>query len=61
MPVRTSGCCITTSARELHTPLVETLRTILQRGERKGLFRRGVDPVQRGLFLSSAAIATLLT
>ena len=38
--------------RELHSPLVETLRGILQRGEREGLFRRGVDPVQ--LYISIA-------
>ena len=38
--------------RELHTPLVETLRDILRRGERQGLFRRGVDPVQ--LYISIA-------
>jgi len=38
--------------RELHTPLVETLRAILRRGERQGLFRRGVDPVQ--LYISIA-------
>ena len=39
--------------RELHTPLVETLRGILRRGERQGLFRHGVDPVQ--LYISIAA------
>ena len=38
--------------RELHSPLVGTLRDILQRGERKGLFRRGVDPIQ--LYISIA-------
>jgi AcrR family transcriptional regulator len=38
--------------RELHSPLVETLRTILRRGERAGYFRRGVDPVQ--LYISIA-------
>jgi AcrR family transcriptional regulator len=38
--------------RELHSPLVETLRGILRRGERAGLFRRGVDPVQ--LYISIA-------
>lgn len=38
--------------RELHSPLVETLRGILRRGEREGLFRRGVDPVQ--LYISIA-------
>ena len=38
--------------RDLHAPLVETLRGILRRGERAGLFRRGVDPVQ--LYISIA-------
>ena len=38
--------------REMHSPLIETLRGILRRGEREGLFRRGVDPVQ--LYISIA-------
>ncbi len=38
--------------REMHSPLVGTLRAILRRGERQGLFRRGVDPVQ--LYISIA-------
>src|SRR5204862_5639721 len=38
--------------RELHSPLVETLRAILRRGARQGLFRAGVDPVQ--LYISIA-------
>jgi len=38
--------------RELHSPLVETLRAILRRGARQGLFRPGVDPVQ--LYISIA-------
>jgi len=37
---------------KLHSPLVETLRGILRRGEREGLFRPGVDPVQ--LYISIA-------
>ena len=37
----------------LHAPLVDTLRDILRRGERSGLFRRGIDPVQ--LYISIAA------
>jgi AcrR family transcriptional regulator len=37
---------------KLHTPLVETLRGVLQRGEREGVFRKGVDPVQ--LYISIA-------
>jgi AcrR family transcriptional regulator len=36
----------------MHSPLVETLRAILRRGERQGLFRQGVDPVQ--LYISIA-------
>jgi len=38
--------------RALHSPLVETLRAVLRRGERAGIFRRGVDPVQ--LYISIA-------
>jgi hypothetical protein len=38
--------------RELHSPLVETLRGILRRGERRRLFRPGIDPVQ--LYVSIA-------
>jgi AcrR family transcriptional regulator len=37
---------------KLHTPLVETLGAILRRGEREGVFRKGVDPVQ--LYISIA-------
>jgi len=37
---------------QLHSPLVDTLRAILQRGERDGVFRKGVDPVQ--LYISIA-------
>ncbi len=39
--------------QQLHSPLVDTLRKILKRGEKQGLFRRGVDPVQ--LYISIAA------
>ena len=38
--------------RELHSPLVGTLRAILRRGEREGFFRSGIDPVQ--LYISIA-------
>jgi AcrR family transcriptional regulator len=38
--------------RQLHSPLVETLRAILRRGERQGFFRAGIDPVQ--LYISIA-------
>lgn len=38
--------------REMHSPLVGTLRAILRRGAQQGLFRRGVDPVQ--LYISIA-------
>jgi AcrR family transcriptional regulator len=40
------------SVPEMHTPLVETLRAVLRRGERSGAFRRGIDPVQ--LYISIA-------
>jgi AcrR family transcriptional regulator len=38
--------------REMHSSLVETLGGILRRGEKEGLFRRGIDPVQ--LYISIA-------
>jgi AcrR family transcriptional regulator len=37
---------------QLHSPLVESLRALLRRGARQGVFRRGVDPVQ--LYISIA-------
>jgi AcrR family transcriptional regulator len=39
--------------REMHSPLVKTLRRVLATGERQGLFRKGIDPVQ--LYISVAA------
>ncbi len=38
--------------REMHSPLVHTLAGILRRGERDGVFRKGLDPVQ--LYISIA-------
>ena len=38
----------------MHSPLVATLRGLLERGVRAGRFRRGVDPVQ--LYISIAAL-----
>lgn len=38
----------------MHSPLVATLRGLLERGVRAGCFRRGVDPVQ--LYVSIAAL-----
>jgi AcrR family transcriptional regulator len=38
--------------REMHSPLVETLRGILRRGQKAGMFRANVDPVQ--LYISIA-------
>ncbi len=40
--------------RELHSPFVRTLDGILRRGVAKGVFRRGLDPVD--LFITIAAI-----
>lgn len=37
---------------QMHSTLVETLRGVLKRGERSGVFRAGVDPVQ--LYISIA-------
>ncbi len=42
-------------ARELNSPLVETLAAVLERGRREGSFRGGVDPVQ--LYVSIAGMA----
>lgn len=42
-------------ARELNSPLVETLAAVLERGRRDGSFRGGVDPVQ--LYISIAGLA----
>ncbi|RYF16387.1 MAG: TetR/AcrR family transcriptional regulator [Comamonadaceae bacterium] len=42
-------------ARELTSPLVETLAAVLERGRREGSFRGGVDPVQ--LYVSIAGMA----
>jgi len=39
--------------REMHSPLVAMLERILKRGEKAGVFRRGVDPVQ--LYISIAS------
>jgi len=36
----------------MHSPLVGMLREVLRRGERSGVFRRGIDPVQ--LYISIA-------
>ena len=38
----------------MHSPLVATLRGLLDRGVRRGQFRRGVDPVQ--LYISIAGL-----
>jgi AcrR family transcriptional regulator len=38
----------------MHSPMVATLRDLLERGARAGEFRRGVDPVQ--LYISIAAL-----
>jgi AcrR family transcriptional regulator len=41
--------------RELNSPLVEMIDSVLERGRRDGVFRAGVDPVQ--LYISIAALA----
>ena len=38
----------------MHSPLIATLRDLLERGAREGKFRRGVDPVQ--LYISIAGL-----
>jgi AcrR family transcriptional regulator len=42
-------------ARELNSPLVETLAQILERGRVAGVFRGGIDPVQ--LYITIAALS----
>ena len=42
-------------ARELNSPVIETLAQILERGRKAGVFRGGVDPVQ--LYVSIAGLA----
>ena len=42
-------------ARELNSPLIETIAAVLERGRREGAFRGGVDPVQ--LYVSIAGLA----
>jgi AcrR family transcriptional regulator len=42
-------------ARELNSPLIETLAAVLERGRRDGTLRGGVDPVQ--LYVSIAGMA----
>lgn len=40
---------------ELHSPIVEQIRTVLAAGQKEGLFHGGVDPIQ--LYISIAGIA----
>jgi TetR/AcrR family transcriptional regulator len=40
---------------ELHSPIVEQIRTVLAAGQREGLFHGGVDPIQ--LYISIAGTA----
>ena len=42
-------------AKELNSPLIETLAAVLERGRRDGVFRGGVDPVQ--LYVSIAGLS----
>ena len=42
-------------ARELNSPVIETLAAVLERGRAEGSFRGGVDPVQ--LYVSIAGLA----
>jgi hypothetical protein len=40
--------------RDLHSPLVGMIADLLERGAKKGVFRRSVDPVE--LYISIAAL-----
>jgi AcrR family transcriptional regulator len=42
-------------ARQLNSPLIDTLASVLERGRKEGTFRGGVDPVQ--LYVSIAGLA----
>ena len=42
-------------ARELNSPLIQTLADILERGRAEGVFRGGIDPMQ--LYISIAALS----
>jgi AcrR family transcriptional regulator len=42
-------------AREMNSPLVQTLGEVLERGRRDGVFRGGIDPVQ--LYISIAGLS----
>jgi AcrR family transcriptional regulator len=44
-----------TKILSMHSPLVQTLADVLERGHKAGLFRAGVDPVQ--LYISIAGLA----
>lgn len=39
--------------RELHSPLVGMIADLLERGAKKGVFRRGIDPVQLYITIAS--------
>jgi hypothetical protein len=41
--------------RQMNSPLIEVLRKVLQRGERSGELRSGIDPMQ--LYISIAGLA----
>ncbi len=41
--------------RKIHSPFVETIAEVLERGRKSGVFRAGVDPVQ--LYISIASIS----
>ena len=43
------------SVRKLNMPLVDTISTLLNRGEKEGVFREGVDPVE--LYISIAGVS----
>jgi AcrR family transcriptional regulator len=44
-----------TKIAEMHSPLVQTLADVLERGHKSGIFRAGVDPVQ--LYISIAGLS----
>jgi len=52
---RASHLTTTSDLQALNSPLIDTLQEVLTRGQREGVFRGGVDPLQ--LYISIAAMS----
>ena len=42
--------------RRLNTTVIDALRTLLRRGERQGVFRRGIDPIELHMSISALCV-----